>query len=138
MHEKKKVTEEDEINVPLTLSVFRDKAVTVDGEALTKWDTHQQSFSFGKIDSPCEAGTAPVLVGSVALGGTIAEKQHRVLVLLQMYPVQQSKMMLNRLCLGLIDWLIDGFKSSPANHNDYLRTEWKTRQNIHTLLYTLF
>ena len=27
----------------------------------------------------------------------------------------------------LIDWLI----LSPANHNDYLRTVWKTRQNIH-------
>ena len=26
---------------------------------------------------------------------------------------------------------------SPANHNDYLRIDWKTRQNIHTL-YTIF
>ena len=35
---------------------------------------------------------------------------------------------------GLIDWLI---ALSPANHNNYLRTDWKTRQNIHTL-YTIF
>ena len=27
---------------------------------------------------------------------------------------------------------------SPANHNDYLRIDWKTRQNIHRLHYTQY
>lgn len=56
-----------------------------------KWGTHQQPFSFGKTNSPLEGSAAPVLVGSVSLGGTTAEKQHRVLVLLQMHPVQQNQ-----------------------------------------------
>ena len=36
---------------------------------------------------------------------------------------------------ALIDWLINWLL--PANHNDYIRTDWKTRQNIHTL-HTIF
>ena len=42
-------------------------------------------------------------------------------------------------CQGWMTWCLKNelIALSPANHNDYLRTDWKTRRHIHTL-YTLF
>ena len=61
---------------------------------------------------------------------TVPQAVHQVSQPLRVYACRHMHMYAIHMHVQLINW----FALSPADRNDYLRTDWKTRKNIHNRL----